>query len=612
MPADFEISPIIPPVSKPEVPVTEVPQTPTGHAPTTGVVPPRMKSNKTLKILIIAAALLFITAVGSLWLGGNSFSTNGVVITLEAVDRVTSGDEVVYTIKYRNNTNIELHDMKFRLFWPDDSLVLVDGSATTPESEGFEVASLAPGEEGSRELKAFLVGDKGTIKSARLHLVFEAGTLRSAFEKEVSASTTITDLPVTLTLVAPPTAVSGSNIQYILDVRNDSETDLADLRLELKYPDGFEPAQLQPQPSQGKNIWSIATLKVGEGKRFRAEGVLSGNEQEAKTVEAVLRRNINGQYVDYVRTDAFTMISSPLLSVSIVPNDSRDYMSFAGDTLRYSITYKNNSRYSLLGLLLGVKLEGEMYDLSRLQVTGGFFDESSRTVVFDSAGSPALGALPSGGSGRVTFSVPLKAGLTGGGGSGAFFVKATARLATTNVPAGLDISEVTALDSVITRISTQPSLTQSILYDSGLGSGPLPPQVSQETTFTVRWQLTNPGNDVKNSTVTATLAPGVSWKGGSLAVMGGSAPVFDSNTSKVTWNIGTLPFGTGNGMPRYEATFQISIRPSSNQAGASPTLVNAATLDGTDGFTSQVIQVRLRDATTDSIEGHSGQGRVVQ
>jgi hypothetical protein len=109
--------------------------------------------------------------------------------------------------------------------------------------------------------------------------------------------------------------------------------------------------------------------------------------------------------------------------------------------------------------------------------------------------------------------------------------------------------------------------------------------------------------------VTAGLPPGVTFKGNAVTA-NGTAPVFDVNTKKVTWTVGNLPFGTGNGMPRYEATFQVGITPASNQVGATPTLITASMLTGTDAFTSQAVQSAPKDLTTSNIENHSGGGRV--
>ncbi len=614
MPADFEISPLItPPESQTTTPAPPLFSPAQPVSPPAPASPPPMarKSNKTLKTFILIAAGLFVVTIGALWWGGSSFSDKDIVLTLEAPSAVTSGDEITYKITYKNNTKLVLTKMSFRLFYPTGSIVLDDGNPTTPESEGFTVERLNPGETQTKEVKVFLVGDKGTIQTARLNLIFNAGSLRSAFQKEVTASTTITALPVTLTLVAPPTTVTGQPVQYLVDFRNDSEVDLSDLKLVMTYPDGFTVQTMRPDASTGNTMWSVPTLDINQGKRITVTGILSGDERTTKTVTAVLQRNLNGQYVDYVRTEAFTVISSPLLSVTIAPSTGREYVSFPGDTLRYIVTYANNSRFTLLGTSLTVKLEGDMYDISRLQAPQGSLNDATRTIEFTSAGVPDFSALPPGKSGRIEFSIPLKPGLSGStiGGSQSFYVKATSRFSTMNIPSGIDSDEIFALDSVITKIGSQPTLSQAILYDAPFGSGPYPPQVGAETVFTVRWQITNPGNDVRNGVVTASLPPGVTFKGNA-STANGSAPLFNATTKTVTWSVGTVPFGTGSGIPRYEAIFQIAITPSSNQQGSSPKLVTSAVLNGTDGFTNQAVQSSARDVTTDSVENHSGEGRV--
>ncbi len=554
---------------------------------------------------------LIVVTVGALWFGGSSFSDRNVTVTLEAPEHSTSGDEVVYTVTYANDTRVTLSSMSFRLFYPEGTMVIVDGKPTTPESDGFTIDTLNAGQKGAKEFRAILVGDKGSLRTARVNVIFTAGTLKSSFQKEATATTTITDVPVNVTLVAPPTSVSGQPIQYIVDVRNDSEQDLSDLKVVLTYPDGFVVQRMSPAPTTGNTVWAIDTLDISQGKRITIDGTLQGNEREAKTVAVAVQRNLNGQYVDYARTDATTMISSPLLSVSLAPEGGREYVAFPGDVLRYTITYKNSSRYTLLGLLLGVKLEGDMYDTTKVQSQQGFFDDSTKTLAFDSAGVPDFAVLPPGKIGKLTFSVPLKAGLSGAslGGAKSFFVKATARLSTTNVPSGLDGSEVFALDSVITKIGSQPTLSQAALYDDDAGSGAMPPTVGSKTTLTLRWQITNPGNDIRNAKVVATLPPGVTFEENATAT-NGTAPVYNRTASTVTWTIGAIPFGTGSGMPRYESKFQVSITPSASQKGTNIKLVSGTSMTGTDSFTSQDVQSNPRDLTTSDVDGHSGEGVV--
>lgn len=567
------------------------------------------RSNTVLKWVALGAALLFVVAIGSFFLDGGNFSSSAVTLTLEAPEHAVSGDEVAYTVRWKNGTGVDLTNLRFRIFWPEDTVVLVDGTPTTPESDGFTVDRTAAGAEDSREFKVFLLGPEGAVKTANVDLIFEAG-LKSDFRKDAKAVTTITDTPVRLTLTAPPTAVAGETVQYILDVRNETEEDMTDLRVEFTLPDGFTAAESSPEPIEGENVFAIASLDAGEGKRIRISGALQGAEREAKTVEVVLKRNFNGQYVDYVRERTTTMLTSPLLSVRIAPSEGREFVAPPGEKLRYTVTYRNNSSYTFLGLTLAVLLEGPMYDLATVEVDEGYFDGSTGTVIFDSSGVPGFAQLTPGGSGTVRFNVTLNSGFSGGAGSSNFFVKATAKLSTANIPTGLEGPEIAALDSLVTKISTQPTMLQSVLYDDGSGEGPVPPESGQKTEFSVRWQLTNPGNDIRDTKVTATLPPGVSWENDAQAVVGGDAPAFDASTKQVTWDVRTLPYGTGAGMPRFEALFRVSVTPASNLVGQTVPLVTQAILRGTDGFTGQAVQVQVRDVSTGDIEGHTDEGRV--
>lgn len=557
--------------------------------------PKRKKSGSLLKWLIIMAVGLFVVSVGSLFWSSPSFSDRDVVLTLEGPDRATSGDEVTYTLKWKNNTKLDLHDMKFRLFYPDDSVVIVDGAPTQPDSEGFEVESLKPGMSGERQITLFLVGDKGGIKDMTVNLIFRAGTLRSAFEKEVKVNTTITDLPVALTLTAPPTKVSGQPVTYIVDVRNETDEDFVDMRLELEYPEGFTVRDVTPSSDGGSTSrWTIDELLQGEGLRFTIEGSLSGVQGEAKTVSAVLKRKVGEQYIDYVRTDSLTMLSSPLLSTRIEVNGSRDHAAHPGESLKYVFHYSNNSNQNLIGLSMSLQLDGQMFDFDRLQAPNGFFDESINTVRFSSSGVSDFAVLPPGKSGKVEVTIPLKSSFVGGG-TGSFFVKASTRLSTPNVPTGVQGSEVFAQDVLTTKIVSQPTLAETV----AVAGGATPLQVGQKTNFTVSWSITNPGNEMRDATVTTLLPPGVSFDGTEF----GGAATFDTNSNRVTWDVGNVPFGTGVGVPRKTTSFQISTTPSSNQKGDEIQILNNAILSGTDSFTGQNVQSVFRAIFSGDVQG---------
>lgn len=523
------------------------------------------------------------------------------------------GDEVVYKLKYSNTTKLDLNNMTFKFTYPDDSVVLKDGAISQDLSETFTLDQLSPGQEAVKEFKAFLVGDKGNIKTARVELSYRAGDLRTAFEKNTSLSTTIIGLPISLTLSAPPNSVPGQTVNYVLDYRNESNDDIYDLRFEFDYPDGFSVQKSTPSPSTGNYVWTVPVLKRGNGGRISIIGPLNGKEGDTKNIAVVLKRKIGNQYVNYEKAETSSVIANTLLNAGILVNGSSDYSAFAGDDLDYLIKYSNNSNYNLVGVNLLVKLEGEMYDISTLDTKGGYYDNSNGTILWNASTVSDFANLSPNKKGQVSFRIKLKNSIPSGAtGSKNLFVRASMRLSTPNVPYGVGGDEIFVESSLVTKISTQPTLRQTVFYhDSAFGSsGPLPLEVGKETSFTVHWQITNPGNDMSGVKITGILPTGINWKNIVSVGSGQPEPTFSVNTSEVTWSLGVLPQGVGVTGAKYEASFQISVKPSVNQKGNTIFLTKDSKLSGADTFTKQNIIVTTQDISSNDLVDRPGEGQV--
>ncbi len=569
--------------------------------------------NKLLKWLILLALLLAIVSFLSFWFGSPSFSEAGVRLDIEGPDQALVGDEVVYKLKYSNTTKLDLNNMVLKFTYPDGSVVLKNRTAAKELSETFTVDQLSPGQSAEKEFRAFLVGDRGNIKTAKAELSYRAGDLRTAFEKNPSLSTTIIGLPISLTLAAPPNSVPGQAVNYMLDYRNESGNDIYDLRLEFNYPDGFSVQKSTPSSNEGNYVWSVPVLKKSSGGRISVTGLLTGKEGATKIVSVALRRKIGGQYVNYEKAETSSVIANPLLGVNILVNDSSDYSAFAGDDLNYIIKYSNNSNYNLTGVNLTIQLKGEMYDVSTLDTKGGYYDSSNSMISWNASAVPDFANLAPNKKGQVSFRIKLKNSIPSGvSGSKNLFVRTTAKLSTPNVPSNVGGDEIFAGSDVVTKISTQPTLRQVIYYnDPAFGSsGPLPPQVGKETIFTVHWQLTNPGNDMSGVKISAVLPAGVSWKNIVSVGSGQPEPAFNTNTSEVVWNLGILPQGVGTTAAKYEANFQIIVKPAINQKGNPILLTKDSKLSGQDSFTKQNIIVPVRDMSTDDLTDRPGEGTV--
>ncbi len=570
-------------------------------------------SRHVFRWLIVVAAALGIISVLLFYFGGSSFTESGVKLTISGPTQASVGDEVIYKVHYENTTKTSLNNLKLSFTYPVNSAVVKDGQIVTDTGNVQTISEpdLGPGESRDEEFHAFLVGDRGNIKIAFAKINFNAGSIKSNFEKTAQFSTTISDVPVSVTLVGPPTAVSGQAVTYLLDYRNQSSDDISDLRLIMEYPDGFKVTKVSPSASEGNFVWDLPNVKQGGGARITIQGTIAGKEGDSKTFNASLKRNVDGSYVDYQKINTTTVISSPLLGLNTTINGSADYVSHAGDTLQYSIRYNNTSNFTLGGLVLSAKLSGGMYDFNSVDAHGGFFDSSTNTVTWNSTVVPAFDSLQPRGAGTVALTIKLKP--SSGSGSSNTLAHAVITLATDNVPNAVNVDRIVVSDDILTKITSQPTFSQKIYYnDPAFGSsGPMPPQAGKSTTFTIHWVVSNPGNSLSNAKIVGTLPQGVTWKNVVSVGSGQPQPSFNKSTSQVSWNIGTLPSGSGiNGASAYELVFQVAVNPSTTQVSQPVPVLTGIALSGVDSFTQQNIVVPNLDLNTNSTVDRPGDGAV--
>ncbi|MBI2669767.1 MAG: hypothetical protein HYX20_01290 [Candidatus Yanofskybacteria bacterium] len=573
-----------------------------------------------IKYVIWGLALILVVALVSFFLGRGSFRENDVELKIEGPSEITGGELVTYKLTYKNSNAVSLSDVKLNILYPIDSIVAKDGNISDLTTENFDIGTIGSNEMGEKELTVYLVGDRGNIKTLKAALTYKAGNLSSVFQKEAALAATITSLAVPITLVATPTVISGQNTSYLIDYRNQSNQDLENLRFVVKYPAGFVSVKFSPQPSvrnSGQDLWDVAKLKLGDGSRITIEGVLNGNERETKTISVILQKKITTPdgdvYLDFEKSEASSVISTPLLSLDLKINGLSDYVAHIGDTLRYKIRFQNNNGVDITGLSLSARLEGGMYDFATVK-SDGFFDGRSNTIFWNASALPMLNLLPRNQSGTVEFEVRLKDSFSGGTGARDSFVKITAHLETPNVPSELDLDKLTANSELVTRISTAPTFDQKLLVnDSVFGSsGQFPPKVNRKSAFTVSWGLVNPSNDLSKAKVMATLAPGVSWENRKRSNGTGIEPTYDSRLNMVSWDLGTLPAGIGVNFSKYESYFQISFTPSVNQVGQSAPLLKNIKFEGVDTFTKEKILRTLPDIDTNNVSDSNESGTIQQ
>lgn len=552
---------------------------------------------------IIALFILLIFGAAIFLLYRSGFREGNVILKIEAPDQAPSGEEIEYRLIIENRNNFDLNNTKLSLSYPGGTVWFnEEGQPFNSAINNFDSAELQSRERKEFILRAVLTGEKGEIKKAKAEFTYSPSNIRSVFQKSAEAGTTISKVSIPLTLSGPPNVLPGQLVQVSLDLRNETENDFKDLEVVFSYPDGFIFKKASPSPDQGNGVFNLPLLKSGEGLRISIEGDISGFEKESKRFTAELKRKIGGKFFDFQKTKVLLTVSSPLLALDVSVNDSKDYIAEAGDKLRYKVRFSNNSDNNFSALELSAKLEGQMFDLASLK-TSGFFDQSSKTILWNAAAEPALANLATNQSGEVFFDINLKPDFPKALGKN-YSLKAGSLIQTSSVPPDFNLDKITALAELVTKVKSKTDFTSKAFYNDQLfsNSGPVPPQVGQKTTYTIHWKIVNEGNDLTNVRIVSSFLPGISWENKFKITPAQSDLNYNSSTGEVSWSVSTVPAGTGIVSSVFEAVFQIGITPGVNQSGQNLEILKEAVLEAVDNFTKEKINLSQPSINTSSNE----------
>lgn len=571
----------------------------------------RQKTKKIIKIFIALIILGSVAFYGiNKYLEYISFSTDKIDLVINGTDTLTSGAQASWQVSVTNRNKSALEDVELIFDFPEGSYVQDSGLLGAKKSAQAKVNlyDIAPNQTVQKEFTARIVAPENSSRSAQATITFKPKGISREVKKSVKFTTTIKNFPVILTIDAPNETFSNKEIFYKINYINSSQERFNNLRIKVQYPDGFSPNEFEPQPSQEKNIWQIKTLDPYQEGQIKIKGILSGNEGDRKSLMVLIEGLEDENFVVFTKETAQTnIISSPLaLEVKVLGRDNPSVN--AGQKLRYDIGFRNNLNTTLQNLYLTAKLEGTMFNFTTLK-TIGYFDVNTNTITWGPREIPALKNLNPKDIGLASFEIELKnifPILSYNDKN--FFVKVSFNIGTKSVPPLLGVKEINQSTDVITKINTNLILQAKAFYRENFSSiinyGPIPPRVGQTTSFTLHWQIINVSNDVEDLVVSATLPTGVQWTNNYYANFKKDGLVFDETTKKITWNIGKVPATTGlaNGLPVYEAVFQVAITPGPHQLNQTVPLLDESIATAKDSYTGSPLEVSAERKSTGSLD----------
>ena len=545
----------------------------------------------------IIILFLILGAIGFWFYQKNIFSKDILKLEILGSRETTMGEEVEYTVRYKNNGKTALEEAKVIFEFPDNSIIS-EGNSQRIEQK---LDDIYPGEERNIKFRARLLGKENELKEAKVQLSFRPKNLKAFYVAETSFTTAINFVPLTLEFDLPSKVESGRDLSFSLNYFSNVNWPLSDLEIKVDYPSAFEFLAATPK-SLDKNEWQISLMNKTEGGRIRISGRIFGQSFEQQIFKAQLGIWRDGEFVLLKETTKGVEIIKPSIYISQEINDSDQYIASPGDLLHYEVFFKNVGEDAFRDLFLVVRLDGDTYDLDSLKTTDGEFKKGDNSIVWDSKKVAKLRFLGPDDENKVEFWINLKQDWPIPGPSDKNpFVKNEVILGQ-------------AREEFITKINSKLELVGKNYFSQGpfQNTGPVPPKVGEITTYTILWQVKNYYNDVKNVKVKAILPDYVSLTGEILPKE--SRLTFDQNSRELVWEVGDLSAHTGISNSPSEINFQIKFTPIQSQKERVVKLIDNIEIISEDSWTRTEIETTASAIDTGSLndEGASQQQGTVQ
>ena len=564
----------------------------------------RPKSGWLLKFFFWSLAFFLATmavAVYVLFFSTNLVSASNIDLELDGPSLLRSGDELTLEISVKNRNRVTLRDVSLTVNYPAGT---TDSSRSDQELSLVreELPDLLVGQTATAISRATVFGAQNSEQVVGVILEYQIPDSNAVFTKEASYRYRIGSAPVELTLELPSEINSDKLFTLELKVAANAQTLLRQLAVKIEYPEGFTATAFDPAPSSGDNFWSLGDLPPGAEREIKVTGALAGQNEELKSfkVTAGLDRAETGRELDAEYGSLFKTVALKRDFVAATIDLGGLSALAPGQNLTGWVTWQNNLTDRVINNTLRLYLDGLALDKRSVKTSSGFYDSFTNSIYWDKLSVSELGLLNPGQTGRVGFSfsalpeAALPVGQTGAAGE----INLRLILAGTRITAEDTGREITTEVDRIVKLMTRANLDARAQYSIGpfTNTGPLPPRVGQETTYTVTWSVTNSANEIGAATVKTVLPPYARW----LATVSplDEKVVYRDTEREVTWDLGQVARETGRlGLAR-QVSFQIALVPSLSQLRQAVNLTGAASFSGLDMVTGQAIALTKPPVTT--------------
>lgn len=555
------------------------------------------------KKFFIFSIIFFILTLGYasyvFFAGGNTVSNDNIDISILGNNFVAGGEELSLVVGITNKNNSPLDLVDLVLEYPKSGADGVVDSSTPTERSRISLGTIPAGTVHNENVKLVLFGEQGSVRPIKISIEYRVEGSNAIFVKEKSYEVTINSTPINITVDAPSTISPNQDITLNIKVALNSTRPASKILLRVDYPVGFQFGSSDPSPSLGNNIWSLGDLAPGSEHDISLTGkmidVFDGEEKtfqvssgsQSLTDKSAIETVFNS--LPYIVT-----IKKPFIEAKLFVNGTyqRGYSSYSKNQISAEIHWTNNLDTKVNDLVIRANVSGNALDRRTINARQGFYDSAKDVITWDKNSFNKFSEVSPGDTGVVSFSLASTSLYSASGGMLSNpSINIEVSISGKQLVENYSDKDLKNIESSTINIVSDVGFNAKALHYSGsfTNQGPIPPKVGKETTYTIIWTLSNTANNISKSTVRSSVP---SW----INFVGQTSPqsedlVYNPSTREIVWNAGPIQKGTGITGAGRSVSFQISFTPSISQIGATPVIINDATLTGHDDFANVDIKV---------------------
>ncbi|MEW5907969.1 MAG: hypothetical protein AB1643_02200 [Patescibacteria group bacterium] len=549
---------------------------------------PYMKTIFSIAIIIFIISLVVLVYF---WSRGTQFiSAKNINIEVRGPVHINGGEMALLDIyvENRNESVLEIADLV--IGYPEGTLSPKGDSITrTVEPLGRIGANSSV----KKSISFILLGREDEEKNLNISLEYRLEGSNAVFIKNTKQILKITRPPVGLSVAITKEISAKQEMRIDIEAVSNAELVLKNLALKVYYPSGFQFLRADPVPKKNNNMWELGDMNITQKKDFSIYGFIEGIDLEEKAFRAeVGSTNYKGDFIPYGVAAETVTVKKPDLDLVIFLNgeDKKENFAFSGNNIRGEVAWINNSPASIRNATIELRIRGKALNERTISISGGYYRSSDKTLIWNAQSFSSLALIEPGGTGSVKFNFSILEPLPiNNQNDKNFVITLNSHIAGKIAMEDSGETDIQNDTDKEIKISSFLQLASYGLYYSGpfKNTGPIPPRVDKETTYTIIWSLGNTSNDFSGVKISAFLPPYVKFINN--ISPNGEDVSYEENDGRIVWNTGAISAGTGIIQPAKEVAFQISFLPNATQIDTTPVLVANILLEGKDNFTGNTI-----------------------